>query len=100
MEGFAVKIAMLADNGAEFFRIHPFVHVDERFIGQVNNTPCSAMDLKMGDTVSFVRNEIVDWTYMDAGQMKGNYSARAILKSAPPQDRNAFKRRFGLDFDF
>jgi hypothetical protein len=32
--------------------------------------------------------------------MKGNYSARAILKSAPPQGRKAFKRRFGLDFDF
>jgi hypothetical protein len=32
--------------------------------------------------------------------MKGNYSARAILKSAPPLGRKAFKRRFGLDFDF
>lgn len=34
------------------------------------------MNLKMGDTVSFVRNEIVDWTYADAGKMKGNYSAQ------------------------
>jgi hypothetical protein len=32
---------------------------------------------------------------MDAGTMKGNYSAQAILKSALPQDREAFKRRFG-----
>ena len=37
---------------------------------------------------------------MDAGLMHGNYSARAILKSALPRDRAAFKRRFGLDFDF
>ena len=48
----------------------------------------------------FIKNEIVDWMYMDAGTMKGNYSARAILKLAPPQGREAFKRRFGLDFDF
>jgi uncharacterized protein YegJ (DUF2314 family) len=100
MAGFAVKIAILADNGAEFFWIHPFAHVEERFIGQINNTPRSVMNLKMGNTVAFVRNEIVDWMYMDAGTMKGNYSARAILKSAPPKDRKAFKRRFGLDFDF
>jgi uncharacterized protein YegJ (DUF2314 family) len=100
MEGFAVKIAILADNGAEFFWIHPFAHVDERFIGQINNTPRSAMNLKMGDTVSFVKNEIVDWMYMDAGTMKGNYSARATFKSALPKDRKAFKRRFGLDLDF
>jgi uncharacterized protein YegJ (DUF2314 family) len=100
MEGFAVKIVVFAENDAEFFWIHPFAHVEERFIGQINNTPRAAMKLKIGDTVSFVKNEIVDWMYMDAGKMKGNYSARAILKPVPPQDRNAIKRRFGLDFDF
>jgi uncharacterized protein YegJ (DUF2314 family) len=99
LDGFAVKIAVLADNGAEFFWIHPFAHVDERFVGQINNTPRSVENLKMGDTVTFVKNEIVDWMYMDAGTMKGNYSARAILRSALPRDREAFKRRFGLDFD-
>jgi hypothetical protein len=58
----------------------------------------SVVNLKMGDTVSFVKNEIVDWMYMDAGWMRGNYSAHAILKSARPEDREAFKRRFGLDY--
>ena len=91
MGGFSVKIAIPAANGAEFFWIHPFAHVDDRFIGQINNTPRSAVNLKMGDTVSFVKNEIVDWMY-------GTYSAHAILKSARPEDREAFKRRFGLDY--
>jgi uncharacterized protein YegJ (DUF2314 family) len=100
MEGFAVKIAIRAHSGAEFFWIHPFAQVDGRFIGQINNAPHTVANLKMGDTVSFVENEIVDWIYMDGGTMKGNYSARAILKSAPPQDSQAFRRRFGLDFDF
>ena len=59
MGGFSVKIAIPAANGAEFFWIHPFAHVDDRFIGQINNTPRSAVNLKMGDTVSFVKNEIV-----------------------------------------
>jgi uncharacterized protein YegJ (DUF2314 family) len=100
MEGFAVKIALVANGGPEFFWIHPFAHVEEQFIGQINNTPRSVVNLKIGDTVTFTENEIVDWMYMDDGRMMGNYSARAILRSAQPKDREAFKRRFGLDFDF
>lgn len=100
MNGFAVKIALGADIGAEFFWIHPFAHVGESFIGQINTIPRAVVTLKIGDTIAFRKNEIVDWMYVDAGRMHGNYSARAILKSAPPRDRDAFKRRFGLDFDF
>ena len=100
MKGFAVKIALLGDGGPEFFWIHPFAHIGAQFIGQIGNMPRSIEGLKMGDTVAFTRGDIVDWMYMDAGRMRGNYSARAILRSAPPQDRQAFKRRFGLDFDF
>ena len=100
MKGFAVKIALLGDGGPEFFWIHPFAHVGARFIGQIGNMPRTIEGLKMGDTITFVRRDIVDWMYMDAGRMRGNYSARAILRTALPQDRQAFKRRFGLDFDF
>jgi uncharacterized protein YegJ (DUF2314 family) len=100
MKGFAVKIALLGDGGPEFFWIHPFAHVGAQFIGQIGNMPRSVEGLTMGDTVAFTRRDIVDWMYMDAGTMRGNYSARAILQSAPPRDSQAFKRRFGLDFDF
>jgi len=100
MEGFAIKIAIIAHDGLEYFWIQPFAHVDERFVGQINNTPRSVANLKIGDTITFTELEIMDWMYMDAGTMMGNYSVRALLKSALPQDREAFKRRFGLDFDF
>ncbi len=100
MKGFAVRIALLGGGGPEFFWIHPFAHVGPRFIGQIGNMPRTVDGLKMGDTITFTRRDIVDWMYMDAGMMRGNYSARAILRTALPQDRAAFKRRFGLDFDF
>ena len=100
MKGFAVKVALLGDGGPEFFWIHPFAHVGPRFIGQIGNMPRTVEGLKMGDTIAFAKRDIVDWMYMDAGRMRGNYSARAILRTALPRDRAAFKRRFGLDFDF
>ena len=100
MERFAVKIALLGEGGPEFFWIYPFAHVGDRFIGQIGNTPLRLAGPKKGDTITFGKRDIVDWMYMDAGVTKGNYSARAILKAALPRDRSAFKRRFGLEFDF
>jgi len=100
MERFAVKIALLGDNGPEFFWIYPFANVGDRFIGQICTTPLTLVGPEKGNTITFGRHDIVDWAYMDAGVMKGNYSVRAILKAALPRDRAAFKRRFGLEFDF
>ena len=100
MDRFAIKMALLGDGGPEFFWIYPFAHVGDRFIGQIANTPLMLAGPKKGDTITFGKRDIVDWMYMDAGMMKGNYSARAILKAALPRDRAAFQRRFGLDFDF
>ena len=99
MGGFSVKIAIPAANGAEFFWIHPFAHVDDRFIGQISNTPRSAVNLKMGDTVSFVKNEIVDWMYMDDGKMKGSYTTCAILKKEPRAEADAMMKQYGLACD-
>jgi uncharacterized protein YegJ (DUF2314 family) len=100
MERFAVKIALLGDSGPEFFWIHPFLRVGDRFVGQISNEPFTLVGPQKGGTVAFGKRDIVDWAYVDAGVVKGNYSARAILKTALPRDRAAFKRRFGLEFDF
>jgi uncharacterized protein YegJ (DUF2314 family) len=100
MERFAVKIALLGNGGPEFFWIYPFAYVGDLFIGQIANTPLTVAGRKKGDTIAFGKHDIVDWMYLDAGVVKGNYSARAILKSALPRDRAAFKRRFGLESDF
>jgi len=100
MGGFAVKITIASSEGAEFIWIHPFAHVGERFIGQINNTPRSVTGLAIGSTVAFDRTEIVDWMYIEAGVINGDFTARATLRAARPPDQEAFKRRFGLDFDF
>ncbi len=100
MDGFAVKITIASSEGAEFVWIHPFAYVGERFIGQINNTPSSVASLTIGSTIAFDRAEIVDWMYIEAGVINGNFTAHAILRAAHPDDRETFKRRFGLDFDF
>ena len=100
MEGFSVKVAIREGCEAEYFWIHPFDHAGKYFYGRLNNTPRALGHVKIGDQISFTEIEIVDWMYMDNGAMKGNYSARAMLKSAPREQQEAFKKRFGLDLDF
>jgi uncharacterized protein YegJ (DUF2314 family) len=100
MEGFAVKVAIREGCDAEYFWIHPFQQRSGRFSGHLSNTPRSLARVKAGDAITFSENEIVDWTYMDGGKMKGNYTARALLKNASRQEQEDFKKRFGLDIDF
>jgi len=101
-EGFSVKVAIRdgRSNNAEYFWIYPFAREGDRFSGKLNNRPRSVHHVQMGDTITFSQQEIVDWTYMDHGAMKGNYTAQAFLKKASPEEREAFRQRFGLTPDF
>jgi uncharacterized protein YegJ (DUF2314 family) len=55
--------------------------------------------LKFGDTVTFAKRQIVDWTYLEDGKMKGNYTACAILTRESKESAEAFKKQYGLQCD-
>jgi uncharacterized protein YegJ (DUF2314 family) len=99
-EGFSVKVAVREGNSAEYFWVIPFeAKAAGRFSGKLNNTPRTVRTVKNGQTLDFSEREIVDWMYFDHGKMKGNYTACALLKTAPKSDVDAFKKRFGLECD-
>jgi uncharacterized protein YegJ (DUF2314 family) len=98
-EGFAVKVAIREGATAEYFWIVPFETKGNAFTGTLDNTPRLIRKTKMGDALNFTKDEIVDWMYMDDGVMKGNHTACAVMKKATQKDRDAFKKRFGLDCD-
>jgi uncharacterized protein YegJ (DUF2314 family) len=100
MDGFAVKVAIREGEKAEYFWITPFTTKDGAFSGEINNQPRLVHSVKLGQTITFDRSDIVDWMYLDGDKMKGNYTACALLKSASKQEVAEFKKRFGLDCDF
>jgi uncharacterized protein YegJ (DUF2314 family) len=100
MENFAVKIAVHDGDQSEYFWIDPFTNDNGRFSGEINNKPEMVHTVKMGQLIAFGRDEIVDWMYTDGGKMKGNYTACAMLKSAPKKEAEEFKQRFGLTCEF
>ena len=75
-----------------------FQSKDGSFTGRINNTPRLVKTVTFGESFTFSEGEIVDWLYLDAGKMKGNYTACALLKREPGQVA-AFKKKFGLECD-
>lgn len=100
MENFAVKVAIHDGDDTEYFWIVSFANDNGRFSGTINNKPDMVHTVRMGQAITFGRDEIVDWMYMDGGKMKGNYTACALLKSAPKSEAEEFKERFGLKCEF
>jgi len=43
---------------------------------------------------------LFDWLYIENGMMRGNYTACALLISAPKNEAEEFKKTFGLSCDF
>jgi len=97
MDGFAVKIAIDEGDGPEFFWVHPFIRSGNAFTGKLDNSPQTVGGVSKGQRIAFAMADIVDWMYLDKGRMRGNFTAQALLKT--PEEREAFRKRFGLDYD-
>lgn len=98
-EGFSIKVAIRDRGHTEFFWITPFEQKDGKFAGTINNKPRFVRNVSYGERITFGEADIADWLYMDNGQMKGNYTGCAIMKSEPAKQREAFLKRYGLECD-
>jgi uncharacterized protein YegJ (DUF2314 family) len=99
MSKFAVKVAVRDKGAVEYFWISPFVQRDARFSGEINNSPETVKNVKLGDTITFAEAEIVDWLYLEGTQMKGNYTACVLFKQAPREEAEAAIKRYGMSCD-
>ena len=107
---YAVKVAILDEGDsyivgnnprdAEFFwlvDIQP--NGDDGFTAKLANQPEQVKNVKAGQQISFKKGQIFDWSYMDNGKLKGNYSACAILISGAPEDLHQFETTYGTTCD-
>jgi uncharacterized protein YegJ (DUF2314 family) len=99
MRGFAVKVAVLEGDDAEFFWITPFEQRKNEFAGRINNTPQLVKKVKFGQTIPFRAEEIVDWLYQDGGTMQGNFTACVLLRREPRDEAEKFMKYLGLRYE-
>jgi uncharacterized protein YegJ (DUF2314 family) len=97
---FAVKVGIsTGEDGKEFFWISPFEPRAGKYSGRINNTPRTAKTVKFGQVIDFSEDEIVDWLYIEADKMHGNFTACAMLKRQSPDQVEAARKEFGLSCD-
>ena len=95
---FSVKIRLpITADSNEYIWIRAFARDGSKFVGTVASTPRNFTNLAHGDRLAFERKDIVDWSYRKGEQTKGNYTACALLQQEAPQQREAFRKRYGLD---
>lgn len=97
--GYAVKVGISDGRNIEYFWINQFAEKADGYSGQVNNKPRLVRNVKYGQNYVFSKAQIVDWVYFDLAQrrMQGNFTACALLTKEAPAEREAMKKRFGLE---
>jgi uncharacterized protein YegJ (DUF2314 family) len=95
---FAVKVGIPAGaRNVEYFWIGPFGRANGRFSGKIDNRPELATTVKLGDTITFGEEQIVDWLYVENGQMKGNYTACVLFRREPREQAEAVIAKYRMD---
>lgn len=98
---YSVKIAIRDGNVNEFFWLTDLTRNGDRFLGRLNNTPRSVKTVHEGQMLTFSREEIRDWMYVDDARqrMVGNFTLCALLTKESPKSAADMKRATGLVCD-
>jgi uncharacterized protein YegJ (DUF2314 family) len=75
-----LKVAFPTPAGAEHIWVTEFSESgDGRFLGLLSNEPVGMEGYHLGSRVSFARDQISDWSFMENGTGYGFYSVRALV---------------------
>lgn len=94
----AVKIPITDGQNTEVFWVnHITRQPDGRFSGRIDNTPTLVKTVKTGQTLSFSKDQIVDWVYMERGRMTGNFTICVLLDETTEPKLSEVQKTFGVD---
>ena len=93
---FALKSRFITSNGSEHIWLRDIIIKDKKYVGIVANLPESIKDVKLGDTISILKNNISDWMYLDKKILRGGYTIRLLRKRMTDTERKQFDSKSGL----
>ena len=97
---FAVKKRYrTSDGGGEHMWIAGIVLKDGYYRGFVNNDAEKTTEVKYGDTVIVLKDEITDWMYLDSNVLRGGYTIRAVRNQLSEDERIKMDKNLGFKIE-
>ncbi len=97
---YSVKIRVSEGDNQEYLWVSNLKSQGDLWSGRIDNLPM-IRSVKKGQSYSFAKTEIVDWTYIDRSKKKvfGNFTTCAILTKEPLSIAEAIQKQYGLECD-
>lgn len=96
---FALKSRFITPNGSEHIWLKNIILKDKKYVGIVANLPESISDVKLGDTISILKNNITDWMYLDNKKLRGGFTIRLLRKRMTEPDKKQFDAHSGFSIE-
>ncbi len=93
---FALKIRFKTPYGGEHIWVSNITLKDNKYFGVVDNLPESTTDVRIGDSIQIVNDNISDWMYIDNQKLRGGFSLRLLRKRMTEPERKQFDAENGL----
>lgn len=94
--GFKLKVQITAGEYTEHFWVTPFTRVGNRFEGVLANEPKYVHTVKLGQTITFTRDEISDWGYVKDGKQVGSFTVCAMFNKMPKEQADYYRNNYGF----
>jgi len=97
---YSVKVRVREGDNLEYLWLSNLKAQGELWSGRIENAPM-IRSVKKGQSYSFAKSEIVDWTYIDRTKKKivGNFTTCALLTKETPDVAHKIQKQYGLDCD-
>ncbi|MEL6238451.1 MAG: DUF2314 domain-containing protein [Pseudomonadota bacterium] len=86
-EDFALKVTLKTNEGHEHIWIGEISNRNGKLFGRIVNDPI-AQELELGQMIQFDTEQICDWGYTKADQMRGNFSLAVMLSNLSEKKRS------------
>lgn len=97
---YSVKVRVSEGDKLEYLWVSNLKGQGDLWSGRIDNLPI-IRSVKKGQSYSFAKTEIVDWTYIDRNKRKvvGNFTTCALLTKEPPGVAESIQKQYGLECD-
>jgi len=92
-----LKVQITDGHQCEHFWVNELAQDPAGFSGNLTNEAVAVKGYKLGQKVTFSRDQISDWAYRDGNKMAGGYTMCAMFVQLPPAQSAAYQKDYGLN---